>query len=108
MKQAAAMLSGDRILGGSHFEDDPAILQQGGTRVVDKKLFQRTGEFPGRDFRLLAGFQFASRPAPAGGQLRDVGGVVAAMPVVVDDHLFDGLTAVLRMHIPALPVLLAE
>ena len=108
MQQATAMLSRNRILGGSHFEDDPAILQQGCARVVDKKLFQRTGEFRRRDFRLLSGFQFVSRPAPAGGQLGDMGGVVAAMPVVKDDRLFDGLTSVFRVRITALPVLLAE
>lgn len=108
MQQATAMLSRNRILGGSHFKDDPAILQQGGTRVVDKKLLQQTGEFPGSDFSLLVGFQFASRPAHAGGQLGYVGGMVAAMPVIEDDRLLDGLTAVVGVRIAALPVLLME
>ena len=102
------MLGRNRILGGSHFEDDPAILQQRGTRVAGEKFFQRTGEFARRDFRLLADFQFASRPAHASGELGYVRGVVAAMPVVEDDRLFDGLTAILRVGIAALPVLLFE
>jgi hypothetical protein len=108
MQQATAMLSRNRILGGSHFKDDPAILQQGGTRVAGEKFFQQTGEFARRDFRLLAGFQFASRPSHAGSQPGDVGGVVAAMPVVEDDRLLDRLTAVFRVRISALPVRFVE
>ena len=108
MQQATAMLGGNRILGGSHFEDDPAILQQGGTRMAGKKIFQQTRQFRRRDFSLLADFQFASRPAHALGELGHVRSVVAAMPVVKDDRLFDRLTAVLRVRITALPVLLVE
>ncbi len=108
MQHAAAMLGRDRVMGCRHLEEHTAILKQGGARIVGKKLLQQTGEFRRRNFRLLADFQFALLPAHARRELGDVCGVVAAMPVVEDDRLFDRLTAVLRMRIAALPVLLIE
>src|ERR1700743_1985756 len=76
--------------------------------MAGEKFFQRTGEFARRDFSLLADFQFASRPAHATGELGYVRGMVASMPVIEDDRLFDGLTAIFRVGIAALPVLLVE
>ena len=108
MQYAAAMLGRDRVMGGRHLEDHTAILEQGGARIVQEKLLQQTSEFRRREFRLLADFQFASLPTHARRELGDVGGVVAAVPVIEDDRLFDRLTAVLRMRVAALPILLIE
>ena len=83
------MLGRDRVVGSAHLEEHTPILEQGGARMIREELLQQTGEFRRGEFRDFHLPLQPVLPAHARRQLGNVRCVVAAVPIVDHDQLFD-------------------